>query len=665
MTSERWRRVEGLYHAASETPSEARVGFLAEACDGDEDLRREVEELLQQSEASLSILDHPARQLLDQPELQEGQTLGPYRIHGMIGSGGMGCVYRAVDLRLGRSVAIKVSRAGFTGRFRREARAVAALNHPHICTLYDLGPNYLVMEYVEGSPLKGPMPLPQALKVAIAIAGALDAAHRRGVIHRDLKPANILLTESGPKLLDFGLAKLETVPGVEVPYSTTWVSTTQANIAGTMQYMSPEQLQGRGADARSDIFSFGLVFFEILTGRPAFEADNSASLIAAILTARPDVRKYVPLVPAEVEQVLDRALAKDPENRWQTVRDLQAALEWIADSADVRMAQPAAASRANAMPWILATFFAMAAITLALVLWGRKDLVNDSPPITKLPASANAPQLSVMDRKGRTIGSIGAPADYSNPALSPDGRRLAVSIRDVSGQRDIWLFDMTKRGQTRFTSHPADDTNPVWSPDGSEIAYCSDRGGRRDIYVQSAATGPERVLLSSVGNKNPQDWAPDGSAIYYNFDSSDGDHDLWMLPLKGADRSPRPFIRALAGARNGTRDWLEFSPNNQWVLYRSGRYPQSTILLRSIRKTSAEEKVVRAGAWEAHWRADGREFYYLAGETMMAQQVEPNGSDLRWGDTIPLFRVAQSSHSGRNAFAVTPEGEKFVIRTGQ
>jgi serine/threonine protein kinase len=217
MTTDRWHRVEGIYHAASETPSGERGGFLAEACAGDDDLRREVEELLQQSDACVSILDHPARQLLDQPELQEGQTLGPYRILGLIGSGGMGRVYKALDLRLGRSVAIKVSRAGFTGRFRREARAVAALNHPQICTLYDLGPNYLVMEYIEGVPLKGPMPLPQALKVAIAIADALDAAHRKGVIHRDLKPANILLTESGPKLLDFGLAKFESAPGADVP----------------------------------------------------------------------------------------------------------------------------------------------------------------------------------------------------------------------------------------------------------------------------------------------------------------------------------------------------------------------------------------------------------------------------------------------------------------
>ena len=245
MTSGRWQRVEEIYHAASEMPSAERWDFVADACAGDDNLRHEVEELLQQSEDSGDFLDQPARQLLDRDELEPGQTLGPYRIAGLIGSGGMGRVYKAFDTRLGRTVAIKVSRAGFTGRFRREARSVAALNHPHICTLYDLGPNYLVMEYVEGAPIHGPMPLPEALALAIQIASALDAAHRKGVIHRDLKPANILLTGTGPKLLDFGLAKLEAPPGSAVPETITWATTGQAALAGTMQYMSPENMQER------------------------------------------------------------------------------------------------------------------------------------------------------------------------------------------------------------------------------------------------------------------------------------------------------------------------------------------------------------------------------------------------------------------------------------
>lgn len=651
MTSDRWRRVEDVYYAASEKPTAERGVFLAEACGGDDDLQREVEELLQQSESPVSILDRPAQQLFEQADLEPGQTLGPYRIVGLIGSGGMGRVYKAVDLRLGRPVAIKVSRAGFTGRFRREARAVAALNHPHICTLYDLGPNYLVMEYVEGSPIQGPMPLPQALKVAIAITDALDAAHRKGVIHRDLKPANILLTESGPKLLDFGLAKLEATPGAGMPDSMSWASTTQAAIAGTIQYMSPEQLQGRGADARSDIFSLGLVFFEMLTGHPAFEADNSASLIAAILTSHPQARQFVPRLPAEVERTLDRALAKDPENRWQSARDLKAALEWIA-------APPApAAPRRSRWAWVAAAVFGLTAAALAWLHWGPELRLRQEAALTQ-PAQSNAPQLLLFDRRGRTLGAVGAPADYSNPALSPDGRRLAVSIGDAQRRRDIWIFNLVKGGQTRFTSDPADETNPVWSPDGSQIVYCSDRLGRRDLYVRPSSGGPERLVLSSDSNKNPLDWARDGTAIYYNMDRPEVGHDVWKLPLTGAERLPRVFLRA-----SENRDWLAISPDSRWALYRAGRPSQRHILLRSLFSASSEWPIGGA-AMEGHWRADGGEIYFISGNTMMAQEVKEDGSQLRLGKPTSLFRVPQSNWFGRNAFAVTPDGQRFLIRTG-
>jgi predicted Ser/Thr protein kinase len=656
MTSDRWRRVESIYQAASERPAAERGGYLSEVCNGDDDLRREVEELLDQSEAPESILDHPARQLLE-PEFEAGQAVGPYRIVELIGSGGMGRVYKAIDTRLGRPVAVKVSRAGFTGRFRREARAVAALNHPHICTLYDLGPNYLVMEYVEGTPIKGPMPLPQALRVAIEIADALDTAHRKGVIHRDLKPANILLTEAGPKLLDFGLAKLEAAPGAGVPDSTTWASTTQATFAGTMQYMSPEQLQGRGADTRSDIFSFGLVFFEMLTGRPAFEADNPASLIAAILTSQPQARKFVPALPAQVEAVLDRALAKDPENRWQTARDLKAALECI-ESAP---AAPTATRRSRA-PWVLAAVFGLTAAILGWLRWGPDvKLHRNAAPIVRT-TTQGAPLLRLLDRRGRQLGTVGASANYSNPALSPDGRRLAVSIRDATDKRDIWIFDLEKGGRTRFTSDPADETNPVWSPAGTEIVYCSDRQGRRDLYLRPSSGGPERLLLASDRNKNPMDWARDGSAIYYNDERREGGHEIWVLPLSGKERTPRVFL----SAPEITQDWVALSPNNRWALYRIGRGDQSRVLLRPLMPTSAGEWPIGVtGTMEGHWRADSRQIYFISGENMMAQDVEASKTGIRLGAATALFRVPRPNGFGRNAFVVTPDGQRFLIRTGQ
>src|SRR5712692_4807848 len=253
--------------------------------------------------------------------LTAGERLGPYEVLALIGAGGMGEVWKARDTRLDRVVAIKISQEKFSDRFEREARAVAALNHPHICTLHDVGPNYLVMEYVEGSPLKGPLPLEKAVEYAGQILDALDAAHQKGITHRDLKPANILVTKQGIKLLDFGLAKQAVRLGEE---EATKALTDQGQIIGTLHYMSPEQLQGKEADARSDLFAFGCVLHEMLTGKRAFEGQSAASVIAAILEREP-----APLDTAlPLGRIVRRSLAKDPDQRFQTARDLKAALSW-------------------------------------------------------------------------------------------------------------------------------------------------------------------------------------------------------------------------------------------------------------------------------------------------------------------------------------------------
>src|SRR5580704_12099149 len=240
--------------------------------------------------------------------LSAGDKLGPYEILAPIGAGGMGEVYRARDPRLNRDVAIKVSAAQFTERFEREARAVAALNHPNICTLHDVGLNYLVMEYIEGAPLKRPLPLDQALKYAAQICDALDAAHKKGIVHRDLKPANILVTKAGIKLLDFGLAQVRPAakPGDDATQS---IHLTQAGtILGTAAYMSPEQAEGKPVDARSDIFSFGLVLYEMMTGRPAFEGDSAIAVMAAIVRDPPGPMS----VPPAIEAIVTRCLCKSP-----------------------------------------------------------------------------------------------------------------------------------------------------------------------------------------------------------------------------------------------------------------------------------------------------------------------------------------------------------------
>src|SRR5678816_1904788 len=272
--------------------------------------------------------------------LKPGDQLGPYKIDALIGQGGMGSVCRGTDTRLGRPVAIKVSSREFSDRFEREARAISALNHPNICTLYDVGPNYLVMELVEGETLshalrQGPMPIEKAMQYSIQIADALDAAHARGVIHRDLKPGNIMITRNGVKVLDFGLAKLsaEKEAGLaassQSPTMTDPITRTGA-VLGTLFYMAPEQVEGKEANERSDIFAFGAVMFEMLTGRRAFDGDSQNGVMAAILKDQPEpIHQWQPRVPRAFERIIKRCMEKKPADRWHSAHDLKQALECL------------------------------------------------------------------------------------------------------------------------------------------------------------------------------------------------------------------------------------------------------------------------------------------------------------------------------------------------
>src|SRR6266566_437205 len=291
--------------------------------------------------------------------LSAGTKLGPYEILAPIGAGGMGEVYRARDPRLNRDVAIKVSAAQFSERFEREAKAIAALNHPNICQIYDVGPDYLVMEYVEGTPLKGPLPVDQALRYAVQICHALDAAHKKGIT-----------------LLDFGLAKFgsSSIGQAARPPSDatlTMALTGKNEIVGTLYYMSPEQLQaqanGQEVDGRSDIFSFGLVLYEMLTGKRAFEGSSPASVIAAIME-RP-APSIATIAPAALDRLLQRCLAKDPDDRWQSARDLRAELEWIGSAPGEVTTVPTAVTRHRLLPWTAAGVLAIGFAASSWIAW--------------------------------------------------------------------------------------------------------------------------------------------------------------------------------------------------------------------------------------------------------------------------------------------------------
>jgi serine/threonine protein kinase len=381
--------------------------------------------------------------------LATGSQLGPYEIISPLGAGGMGEVYKALDTRLGRTIAIKICAEQFSDRFQLEARAVAALNHPHVCTLHDVGPNYLVMEYIEGKPLKGPLPLDRALELAIQITGALDAAHRKGIVHRDLKPGNIMVAKSGVKLLDFGLARI-TTPKPASDESLTRTLTMEGAIVGTLQYMAPEQLQGKEADARSDIFAFGSVLYEMVTGQKAFPGADPASIIGAIMHKDPrPVSELQPVTPPSLDRVIRKCLAKDPDQRWQTAADLHDELQWIAagggGAAAVRRRRPW-------LPW---------GIAAALALIAAGAILRPGDPAT--PA-LTAWKLSVLPPPGVELPQVGSGS--STPEVSPDGSAIIFTgmtpmlyLRRLAAQEAIPL-----RGTESATQ-------PFWSPNSKSIGF--------------------------------------------------------------------------------------------------------------------------------------------------------------------------------------------------
>ena len=362
--------------------------------------------------------------------LAPGTRLGPYEILSALGAGGMGEVWKARDTRLNRLVAIKASHSPFSERFEREARAIAAVNHPHVCSLYDVGPDYLVMEYVEGEWLRGPVPLAQALALAEQILDALDAAHQKGIVHRDLKPGNILLTKSGVKVLDFGLAKIEHAPAVDSPARPRRPSRFSDGgrlHPGHAAYMSPEQVEGHDADARSDIFAFGVVLYELIAGTRPFTGKTQANLVASILKEEPrPLFEMQPRTPRGLAEVVRTCLEKDPEKRWQSARDVRHALRWMA--ADAPPSMPARSVRVWQGLAVL-----MAAIALGIA-WVFQPTAPGSPSRFEAPVPENV-----------TL--------YDDVSVSPDGRKLVFA---ATAQDGLWLrdFDALNGGACRVRRAP-------------------------------------------------------------------------------------------------------------------------------------------------------------------------------------------------------------------
>jgi eukaryotic-like serine/threonine-protein kinase len=427
--------------------------------------------------------------------LEPGARVGPYEILSRIGAGGMGDVFRARDTRLDRIVAIKTSKIEFSERFEREARAVAALNHSGICTLHDVGPNYLVMEYIEGTPLEGPLPVTQALKCAVQICDALDAAHQKGITHRDLKPANILVTRSGIKLLDFGLAKLGAAVAEQAATAADGATfslalTGKHEIVGTLHYMSPEQLQasvgGRPIDARSDIFSFGVVLYELLTGKRAFEGSSPASVIAAIME-RP-APSIAEVAPPALDRVLRTCLAKDPDDRWQSIRDLKRELQWIAADPPPD-AVPAARWKAGRLAGAMAAIAVVSLAALAVVLWQR-------------PADAQktSARLTIALPPGHEVTTY--------PAITRDGRMVAYVTRQGNADTQLYLRDLNAF-EARQVPGSSGAHAPFFSPDGKWVGFFA-----QGHLQKAAVAGGAPVRLVEAAYPQGGTWNADDTIIY-------------------------------------------------------------------------------------------------------------------------------------------------------
>jgi Tol biopolymer transport system component len=606
MKSQRWRKIEELYHAAQARSANERGAFLTEACQGDAELRSQIEALLAQDEGD-KILDGPAAELLtasiDQGgrSLSAGDQIGPYKIVGLIGAGGMGEVYRARDPRLRRDVALKVLPAEVSHdpvrrqRFEREARTVAALNHPNIVSVHDVGEDqgvyFIVTELVDGEPLSAAhLGLRKTLDIAVQIASGLAAAHEAGIVHRDLKPANILLTRDGQvKILDFGLAKLcGTAPDGSTKSDT--LKTQPGIIMGTPSYMSPEQVKAEPIDHRSDIFSFGVILYELLAGHRAFQG-ITAEVMAAILNT--DLPELPETVPSGVRRIVAHCLEKDPAKRFQSAGDLKFALTEVAQGSGSGSLSPARALGGHGKwAWIVSAVMSLAAAAFAFAYFTR-----------------NTPEATIRF-------SFAPPfqTDGIRVAVSPDGTRIAFS--DALGRSAIWLRSVESFGIQKLAGTEG-AWSPFWSPDGRSLGYISGRRGVQRIDFSGGQTAAQ-TMTSSASVSLGGAWSPQGIILYSEFAGSV----LYRVPASGG--SPTPATRLNPARKEIAHRYPQFLPDGRHFIYwvwstldeNTGEY---------VGSLDPEEKLpdgplVRT--WrEAHYTGPGY-LLFLQGSTLVARRFD-------------------------------------------
>jgi len=497
--------------------------------------------------------------------LATGTRLGPYEVLAAIGAGGMGEVYKARDTRLERTVAVKVlpqhlsSSPEVRQRFEREAKTISQLSHSHICALYDVGregeTEYLVMEFLEGETLsdrlaKGALPLSQTLRIGVEIADALDKAHRQGIVHRDLKPGNVMLTKTGVKLLDFGLAKAMAAPVQSGATSLPTVMgsrdanlTQEGTILGTFQYMAPEQLEGREADGRTDIFSLGCVLYEMATGRKAFAGASQASLISSIMKDEPaPISSVLPTSPPSLDRLIRKAIAKDPEERWQSAGDLGSELKWIAEGGSASgIPAPQVASpgrrRAAWAPWAVALLLAAAGFASGSLLRRRAPRA----PISKL--SIDLPAEMDLDR-------------WTSPAISPDGSTLVFAATGADRKRQLWIRRMDGFA-VQALAGTDDAMSPFWSPDSRAIGFFA---GRKLKRIPAAGGAVQTICDAQDGRGGS--WSVDDVIVFAPAPFSG----LWRVPATGGTAAA--VTKVESQGRTHRLPW--FLPDGKHLFYLAG-----------------------------------------------------------------------------------------------
>jgi eukaryotic-like serine/threonine-protein kinase len=592
--------------------------------------------------------------------LPSGTKLGPYEILQPIGAGGMGEVYKAADTRLGRIVAIKIVPAHLSQkpeikqRFEREAQTIAGLNHPHVCTLYDIGhqdgTDFLVMEFLEGETLaerlaKGALPIDEALRYAIQISDALDKAHGLGVTHRDLKPGNIMLTKSGAKLLDFGLAKFR-VPVMQhtdsavptVPQDLT----VHGTLLGTVQYMAPEQIEGDEVDARTDIFAFGVILYEMITGKKAFIGKSQASLMGSIMERQPPrISILEPLAPPALERVVEICLAKAPENRWQTAHDVMLQLQWIADGGfGVGLPAPLVHRRKNRerFAWLLVAVSVVAALVLAV------------PYVWKAPQDIRTVRFPVFPTGTSIFAPTNAPlAPF--PIISPDGRRLAFVAQEPGDRPQIWVRSLDSMDAQPLPGTEGIQGLPFWSPDSRYIGFAAN--GR--LQTLEFSGGPVQVICSvDLGVEGA--WSRDGTIIFFPTSRGRGQGGLYRVSDRGGE--PVALSAPNAAMKETSHHLPQFLPDGRHFLYLAQE--PNTVYVGSL--DTQETKRLFAADSAAIYAPPGYLLYVRQG-TLLARAFDAARLEV----TGEPFRIAEEVRSnignGRAAFSVSNNGT-LVYRTG-